>query len=69
MPFDLDRVFTGIPSPKEESWKDKGVRLAKEEYSKAIEAFMQHVVEEPESFSGSMPLQSATRTWVTTPMQ
>lgn len=53
MPFDLDRVFTGIPSPKEESWKEKGVRLAKEkEYSKAIEAFMQHVVEEPESFFG-----------------
>jgi len=53
MPFDLDRVFTGIPSPKEESWKDKGVRLAKEkDYSKAIEAFMQHVVEEPESFFG-----------------
>ena len=53
MPFDLDRVFTGIPSPKEELWKEKGVRLAKEkDYSKAIEAFMQHVVEEPESFFG-----------------
>ena len=49
----MDRVFTGIPSPKEESWKEKGVRLAKEkDYSKAIEAFMQQVVEEPESFFG-----------------
>ncbi len=53
MPFDLDKVFTGIPSPKEESWKEKGVRLAKEkDYPKAIEAFTQHVVEEPESFYG-----------------
>ncbi len=39
--------------PRRNSWKDKGVRLAKEkDYSKAIEAFMQHVVEEPESFFG-----------------
>jgi tetratricopeptide (TPR) repeat protein len=53
MPFDLDRVFTGIPSAKEESWKEKGIRLAKEkDYPKAIEAFMQEVVEEPESFFG-----------------
>jgi tetratricopeptide (TPR) repeat protein len=53
MPFDLDRVFTGTPSPKEESWKEKGVRLAKEkDYRQAIEAFMQQVVEEPESFFG-----------------
>jgi len=53
MPFDLDKVFTGIPSPKEGAWKDQGVRLAKEkDYARAIEAFKQHVVEEPESFFG-----------------
>ena len=53
IPFELDRVFTGIPSPKEEPWKEKGVRLAKEkDYSRAIEAFMQYVVEEPENFFG-----------------
>jgi tetratricopeptide (TPR) repeat protein len=53
IPFELDRVFTGIPSPKDESWKEKGVRLAKsKDYSRAVEAFMQHVVEEPESFYG-----------------
>ena len=53
IPFELDSVFTGIPSTKEESWKEKGIRLAKEkDYSQAIEAFMQQVLEEPESFFG-----------------
>ncbi|MGB6068516.1 MAG: tetratricopeptide repeat protein [Desulfomonilaceae bacterium] len=53
IPFELDKVFTGIPSPQEESWKEKGIRLAKEkDYSKAIDAFMQNVLEEPENFFG-----------------
>jgi tetratricopeptide (TPR) repeat protein len=53
MPFDLDRVFSGGPSTTEESWKEKGIRLAKEkDYRQAIEAFMKEVVEEPESFFG-----------------
>jgi hypothetical protein len=69
MPFDLDRVFTGIPSPKDELWKEKGVRLAKEkEYSKAIDAFMQHVVEEPSIFSFNA-IAVCYKTWVTTPTQ
>ncbi len=53
MPFGLDKVFTGLPAPTKETWKDKGIRLAKEkQFDQAIQAFMEHVVEEPEDFSG-----------------
>jgi tetratricopeptide (TPR) repeat protein len=53
MPFDLGKVFTGLPAPTKETWKDKGIRLAKEkQFDQAIQAFMEHVVEEPEDFFG-----------------
>ncbi len=54
MPFDLDKVFTGNPQPVvKESSKEKGIRLAKEkQFDQAIQAFMEHVVEEPEDFFG-----------------
>ncbi|MBI5250466.1 MAG: tetratricopeptide repeat protein [Desulfomonile tiedjei] len=53
MPFDLDKVFTGLPSLVRESWKEKGIRLAKEkQFDQAIQAFMEHVAEEPEDFFG-----------------
>jgi len=57
IPFDLDRVFSGLsaqpPPPPPESWKEKGMRLAKEKnFSEAAEAFKKHVLEEPENFFG-----------------
>ena len=53
VPFDLDSVFAGKHEPLEESWKEKGMRQAKEgEFEPAIESFTKHVVEDPESFFG-----------------
>ncbi len=53
MPFGLDKVFTGLPAAAKETWKDKGIRLAKEkQFDQAIQAFTEHVVEEPEDFFG-----------------
>ncbi len=53
VPFDLDIVFRGKPPVVEDSSKEKGIRLAKErKFPEAIEAFTQHVREEPENFSG-----------------
>lgn len=53
VPFDLDSVFAGKQEPLEESWKEQGMRQAKEgEFEPAIESFTKHVVEEPESFFG-----------------
>lgn len=53
MPFELDKVFGGIPNPVQESAKDKGIRLAKEgQFKSAIEAFEEHIKQEPQSFFG-----------------
>jgi tetratricopeptide (TPR) repeat protein len=53
VPFDLDSVFTGKQEPLKESWKEQGMRQAKEgEFEPAIESFTKDVVEEPESFFG-----------------
>jgi len=53
VPFDLDKVFAGRQEPLKESWKEQGMRQAKEgDFEPAIESFTQHVVEEPESFFG-----------------
>jgi tetratricopeptide (TPR) repeat protein len=53
IPFDLDRVFDNRFVTKQEDWREKGVRLAKEKgFSEAIEAFVRHVEEEPENFFG-----------------
>ncbi len=53
VPFELDKVFQGKPPVSEMSAKEKGIRLAKERnFQEAIEAFTQHVLEEPENFSG-----------------
>jgi Tetratricopeptide repeat len=53
VPFDLDKVFAGKKEPLKESWKEQGMRQAKEgDFEPAIEAFTQHVLEEPESFFG-----------------
>jgi tetratricopeptide (TPR) repeat protein len=53
IPFDLDKVFSGKQVSLKESWKEEGVRQAKEgKFESAIEAFTQHVIEEPESFFG-----------------
>jgi tetratricopeptide (TPR) repeat protein len=53
VPFELDRVFQAKPTVPETSSKEKGIRLAKERnFQEAIEAFTQHVLEEPENFSG-----------------
>ncbi|HTY26058.1 MAG TPA: tetratricopeptide repeat protein [Desulfomonilaceae bacterium] len=52
-PFDLNRVFSGKSSPLKESWKEQGIRQAKEgDFEQAVEAFTQHVVQEPETFFG-----------------
>jgi tetratricopeptide (TPR) repeat protein len=55
--FDLDKVLTDRKTkdedPKEEPWKEQGLRLAeRKEFDKATEAFMRHVEEEPEEFFG-----------------
>jgi tetratricopeptide (TPR) repeat protein len=53
IPFDLDKVFTGKPTLLKESWKEEGIRQAKEgKFESAIEAFTKHVIEEPENFFG-----------------
>ena len=53
VPFDLDSVFVGKQEPLKESWKEQGMRQAKEgEFEPAIESFTQQVIEEPESFFG-----------------
>jgi tetratricopeptide (TPR) repeat protein len=53
IPFGLDEVFRGGESLAKPNWKEKGIRLAKERnFAEAVEAFKQHVLEEPESFSG-----------------
>lgn len=54
MVFNLDEVFMRKERPREEeSWKVKGLRLAKErDFIGAIEAFKRHVEEEPEEFFG-----------------
>ncbi len=51
--FDLDKVFTGQPSPPPANWKEKGVRLARDKnFGEAVEAFKSHVMEDPENFFG-----------------
>lgn len=53
MPFDLDKVFDNRFVARQEDWKEKGVRLAKDkEFTEAIEAFVRHVEEEPQNFFG-----------------
>lgn len=53
VPFELDKVFVGIGSRPPESWREKGVRLAKEQdFDQAIEAFRNHVLQEPNDFFG-----------------
>lgn len=53
IPFDLDKVFEGQVGVKEEHWKEKGVRLAKDkDFDQAIQAFKKYVEEEPENWSG-----------------
>jgi tetratricopeptide (TPR) repeat protein len=53
-PFGLDELFVrNEPVVTEETWKDKGIRLARDkDYSGAIEAFKKHVEENPENFFG-----------------
>ena len=51
--FDLDKVFSDKWSPPPDNWKDKGVRFAKDKnFGEAVEAFRNHVMEEPENFFG-----------------
>jgi tetratricopeptide (TPR) repeat protein len=53
IPFELDVVFQGQTPPSKLSWREKGIRLAKERsFDEAVEAFTQQVLEEPESFGG-----------------
>lgn len=53
VPFELDRVFTGQFSQKEQDWKEVGLRLAKEkEFDRAIDAFKRYVTENPDDFFG-----------------
>ena len=53
VPFGLDSVFQRKADAVKPSWKENGIRLAKErKFKEAINAFTQHVLEEPESFSG-----------------
>lgn len=53
VPFDLDTLFRAKTEEVKTGWKDKGIRLAKERnFKEAIDAFTQHVLEEPENFSG-----------------
>jgi tetratricopeptide (TPR) repeat protein len=53
MPFDLESVFQPKPVEVKASWKETGIRLAKErKFQEAIDAFTKHVLEEPENFSG-----------------
>ncbi|MBI5568651.1 MAG: tetratricopeptide repeat protein [Desulfomonile tiedjei] len=53
MPFGLNLFFEPRSEVPQDRFKEKGIRLAREEdFSSAIEAFTQHVLEEPESFSG-----------------
>jgi tetratricopeptide (TPR) repeat protein len=53
VPFELDAVFQGKLPALKTSPKERGIRLAKERnFQEAIEAFTQHVLEEPENFSG-----------------
>jgi tetratricopeptide (TPR) repeat protein len=53
MPFGLNLFFEPRPEVPQDGSKEKGIRLAREEnFPEAIEAFTQHVLEEPESFSG-----------------
>jgi tetratricopeptide (TPR) repeat protein len=53
VPFEMDAVFQVQPSSVKLSWRDKGIRLAKERsFEEAIEAFTQQVLEEPENFAG-----------------
>lgn len=53
IPFELDRVFLGLFSLPQESMQEKGMRLAREaRFHEAIEAFNQHLLENPDNFSG-----------------
>lgn len=53
VPFEFDKVFSGVFSTPQKDWKDKGIRLAKNgNYDEAIEAFKNYVLENPESFFG-----------------
>ncbi|MEI8181461.1 MAG: tetratricopeptide repeat protein [Desulfomonile sp.] len=53
VPFEFDKVFSGVFSTPQEDWKEKGLGLAKEgNYDEAMEAFKNHVLENPESFFG-----------------
>jgi len=53
IPFSLDTVFVGVASRPQESLREKGIRLAKEkDFDAAIEAFQNHVLQEPNDFFG-----------------
>jgi tetratricopeptide (TPR) repeat protein len=53
IPFDFDKVFVYRAESPPESWKDKGIRLAKDkEFDQAIESFVHHIEEEPQNFFG-----------------
>jgi tetratricopeptide (TPR) repeat protein len=53
VPFELDSVFRRKTDDAKSSWKNQGIRLAKERnFTEAIDAFTKHVLEEPENFSG-----------------
>lgn len=53
VPFELDKVFSGVFSTPQQDWKEKGIRLAKNgNYDEAIEAFKNYVLENPENFFG-----------------
>jgi len=52
-PFDLDKIVMAKKPPQEETWREKGIRLAEERnFEEAAQAFMKYVVEEPENFAG-----------------
>ncbi len=51
--FDMDKIAFETLSDKTESWKEKGVRLARQkDYSEAIEAFSNYIEQEPKDSFG-----------------
>lgn len=53
LPFNLSSMFEGKPAARDKSWKEKGILLVKEgNVPGAIDAFIQHVLEGPEDYSG-----------------
>jgi len=53
VPFDLDGILTTKVLPKQENWREKGIRLARERnYDEAVEAFKNFVLEDPENYVG-----------------